>query len=57
MNWTRLSMNTKQDSRMHFESIVFYSKTIQYVINFIIKNLQMIKAYSSVSIFRNRFTT
>ena len=26
-------MKTKQDSRNYFESLVFYSKTIQYVIN------------------------
>lgn len=25
-------MKTKQDSRMYFESLVFYYKTIQYVI-------------------------
>lgn len=50
-------MKTKLDSRKFFESLVFYYKTMQYVINCIINDLQMIKAYTSVTIFRNRFTT
>ena len=30
INWTRISIKTKQDSRNYFESLVFYSKTMQY---------------------------
>lgn len=26
INWTRISVKTKQDSRIYFESLVFYSK-------------------------------
>ena len=30
INWTRIRVKTKQDSRNYFESLVFYSKTMQY---------------------------
>jgi len=39
----------KQDSRNYFESLISYSKTMQYVINFIVNELQISKAYSSLS--------
>ena len=29
INWTRISMKNKQDSRNYFESLVFYSKTMK----------------------------
>ena len=31
INWTRIRVKTKQDSRNYFESLVFYSKTMKYV--------------------------
>ena len=40
INWTRISMETKQDSRNYFESLVFYSKTMKYVININLIDLQ-----------------
>ena len=33
-------METKQDSRNYFESLVFYSKTMKYVININLIDLQ-----------------
>ena len=40
INWTRISVKTKQDSRIYFESLVFYSKTMQYVINISFQDVQ-----------------
>lgn len=40
INWTRISIKTKQDSRKSFESLVFYSKTMKYVININVIDLQ-----------------
>lgn len=40
INWTRIRVKTKQDSRNYFESLVFYSKTMQYVINISVHDIQ-----------------
>ena len=40
INWTHIRAKTKQDSRNYFESLVFYSKTMQYVININVNDLQ-----------------
>ena len=40
INWTHFRMKTKQDSRNYFESLVFYSKTMKYVININVIDLQ-----------------
>lgn len=40
INWTHIRAKTKQDSRNYFESLVFYSKTMQYVINIGVHDIQ-----------------
>ena len=40
INWTQIRAKTKQDSRNYFESLVFYSKTMKYVININVIDLQ-----------------
>ena len=40
INWTHIRVKTKQDSRNYFESLVFYSKTMKYVINISVHDIQ-----------------
>lgn len=40
INWTHIRAKTKQDSRNYFESLVFYSKTMQYVKNIGVHDIQ-----------------
>lgn len=39
-NWTHIRVKTKKDFRNYFESLVSYSKTMQYVINISIHDIQ-----------------